>query len=149
SAPGANDALGPAPYPNFGFIEWRSNNGKSEYKGGDFGLQKRVAQGDSFGGADTLRGSKDNSAEQPTAQGSNSFPQNARDFTNWYGPSDYDVRNRFTANFVVDLPLGKNVFARDWVASGVYAARSGRPFTVNQSGNNVGNSMFGLPNMNG
>src|SRR5262249_22051929 len=49
SAPGANDALGPAPYPNFGFIEWRSNNGKSEYKGVAFGLQKRFAQGYSFG----------------------------------------------------------------------------------------------------
>src|SRR5262249_8209110 len=51
--------------------------------------------------------------------------------------------------FVVNLPLGNNVFARDWVASGVYAARSGRPFTVNQSTNDVGTNMFGLPNMTG
>ncbi len=149
SAPGANDALGPLPYPNFGFVEWRSNNGKSAYKGIDVGVQRRYAQGYSFGIAYTLSDSKDNASEQLTTQGSNAFPQNARDFTNWYGPSDYDVRNRFTANFVADLPLGKNVFARDWVASGVYAARSGRPFTVNQSNSNVGNSMWGLPNMNG
>jgi hypothetical protein len=149
SAPGANDALGPLPYPNFGFVEWRSNNGKSEYKGVDFGVQKRYAQGYSFGIAYTLSSSKDNASEQLTTQGSNSFPQNARDFTNWYGPSDYDVRNRFTGNFVVDLPLGHNVFARDWVASGVYSARSGRPFTVNQSNNNVGTNMWGLPNMTG
>jgi len=149
SAPGANDALGPLPYPNFGFVEWRSNNGKSEYKGIDFGLQKRYSRGNSFGVAYTLSDSKDNASEQLTTQGSNAFPQNARDFTNWYGPSDYDVRHRLTANFVVDLPLGKNMFARDWVVSGVYAARSGRPFTVNQSTNNVGNSMYGLPNMTG
>jgi hypothetical protein len=149
SAPGANDALGPLPYPNFGFVEWRSNNGKSEYKGIDVGVSKRYSRGNSFGIAYTLSDSKDNASEQLTTQGSNAFPQDSRNFTNWYGPSDYDVRHRFTANFVYDLPLGHNVFARDWTASGVYAARSGRPFTVNQSNNNVGNSMFGLPNMNG
>jgi Carboxypeptidase regulatory-like domain/TonB dependent receptor/TonB-dependent Receptor Plug Domain len=149
SASGANDALGPVPYPNFGFIEWRSNNGKSAYKGIDVGLQRRFADGYSLGLAYTLSDSKDNSSEQLTTQGSNAFPQNARDFTTWYGPSDYDVRHRLTANFVVNLPLGRNVFARDWVASGVYAARTGRPFTVNQSTNNVGTNMFGLPNMTG
>src|SRR5205823_8363743 len=88
-------------------------------------------------------------SEQLTTQGSNAFPQNARDFTAWYGPSDYDVRHRFTTNFVVNLPLGSNRFARDWVYSGIYAWRSGRPFTVNQSGNNVGTNMTGLPNLVG
>jgi hypothetical protein len=149
SASGANDAKGPLPYPNFGFIEWRSNDGKSAYKGIDFGLQRRFADGYSLGIAYTLSDSKDNASEQLTTQGSNAFPQNARDFTNWYGPSDYDVRHRFTANFVVDLPFGKNMIARDWTASGVFAARSGRPFTVNQSTNNVGTSMWGLPDMSG
>ena len=33
--------------------------------------------------------------------------------------------------------------------SGVYAVRSGRPFTVNQSNNNVGQNMTGLPNQVG
>ena len=56
---------------------------------------------------------------------------------------------RRTTNFVVNLPLGKNAFLRDWVASGVYAVRSGRPFTVNQSNNNVGTNMTGLPNQTG
>jgi Carboxypeptidase regulatory-like domain/TonB-dependent Receptor Plug Domain/TonB dependent receptor-like, beta-barrel len=149
SAPGANDAKGALPYPNFGFVEWRAQNGKSEYKGIDFGLQRRFTHGYSFGIAYTLGDSTDNSSEQLTTQGSNAFPQNSRDFTNWYGPSDYDVRHRFAANFVVNLPFGHNAFARDWLASGVYAARSGRPFTVNQSNNNVGTNMTGLPDMNG
>ena len=149
SAPGANDAKGALPYPNFGFIEWRSQNGKSDYKGIDVGVEKRFSQGYAFGVAYTLGDSKDNSSEQLTTQGSNAFPQNSRDFTNWYGPSDYDVRHRLTTNFVVNLPLGHNAFARDWVASGVYASRSGRPFTVNQSNNNVGQSMTGLPDLTG
>jgi hypothetical protein len=144
-----NNALGPLPYPNFGFIEWRSDNGKSAYKGVDLGLEKRMAEGYAFGLAYTIGKSEDNASEQLTTQGSNAFPQNARDFESWYGPSDYDVRHRFAANFVWRLPLGTNPVARDWTLSGVYTARSGRPFTVNQSGNNVGTNMTGLPNVNG
>ena len=94
----------------------------------------------------TLADSKDNTSEHLTTQGSNSFPQNSRDFEAWWGPSDYDVRHRLTTNFVAELPLGQHWLARDWVLSGIYAWRSGRPFTVNQSGNNVGQNMTGLPN---
>ena len=144
-----NNALGVLPYPNFGFIEWRAQNGKSNYKGVDLGLEKRYAHGYAFGLSYTIGNSKDNASEQLTTQGSNAFPQNARDFDSWYGPSDYDVRHRFAANFVWDLPLGSNVFARDWVVSGIYTKRSGRPFTVNQASNNVGTNMTGLPNVSG
>jgi len=144
-----NNALGPLPYPNFGFIEWRAQNGKSRYKGLDLGLEKRYSHGYAFGVSYTIGDSKDNTSEQLTTQGSNSFPQNSRDFGPWYGPSDYDVRHRFTTNFVVDLPLGQSMLARDWSVSGVWAWRSGRPFTVNQSGNNVGTNMTGLPNLVG
>jgi hypothetical protein len=144
-----NNALGPLPYPNFGFIEWRSDNGRSEYKGVDIGLERRFARGYAFGVAYTLGKSEDNASEQLTTQGSNAFPQNSRDFTNWYGPSDYDVRHRFSANFVWSLPLGNNPIAKDWMVSGIYTAHTGHPFTVNQSNNNVGTNMTGLPNVIG
>jgi outer membrane receptor protein involved in Fe transport len=144
-----NNALGPLPYPQFGFIEWRSDNGKAEYKGLDLGLERRFQHGLAFGLAYTLGKSQDNASEQLTTQGSNAFPQNSRDFTNWYGPSDYDVRHRFSANFVWALPLGNNIVARDWTVSGIYTAHTGHPFTVNQSNNNVGTNMTGLPNVIG
>ena len=149
STAGANDAKGALPYPLFGFIEWRAQDGKSDYVGVDASLERRFANGYTFGVSYTYGDSKDNTSEQLSTQGSNSFPQSARDFSGWYGPSDYDVRHRFTANFVANLPLGDNIVARDWVLSGVFAARTGRPFTVNQSGNNVGTNMTGLPNMSG
>jgi hypothetical protein len=149
SAPGANDAKGAVPYPNFGFIEWRAQTGKSTYNGIDAGVEKRFSKGYAFGVAYTLGDSKDNSSEQLTTQGSNAFPQNSRDFSNWYGPSDYDVRHRLSTNFVLNLPFGHNAFGRDWVASGIYSVRSGRAFTVNQSTNNVGQSMTGLPDETG
>ncbi len=149
SAPGANDALGPLPYPEFGFIEWRADNGRSEYKGVDIGIDKRFSRGYAVGVAYTLGDSKDNASEQLTTQGSNAFPQNSRDFTNWYGPSDYDVRHRLTVNYVVNLPLGQSLLGRDWTFSGVWQVRSGRPFTVTQGNNNVGQNMTGLPNQVG
>jgi hypothetical protein len=144
-----NNALGPLPYPNFGFIEWRSDNGRSVYKGIDLGLEKRFARGYAFGVAYTLGKSEDNASEQLTTQGSNAFPQNARDFESWFGPSDYDVRHRFSANFVWALPLGSSSIARDWTVSGIYSAHTGHPFTVTQSSNNVGTNMTGLPNVSG
>jgi hypothetical protein len=144
-----NNALGALPYPNFGFIEWRADNGRSDYKGLDLGLEKRFVHGYAFGLAYTLGKSQDNASEQLTTQGSNAFPQNARDFGPWFGPSDYDVRHRFSANFVWNLPLGANPFARDWIVSGIYTAHTGHPFTVGQSSNNVGTNMTGLPNVVG
>ncbi len=144
-----NNALGALPYPNFGFIEWRSDNGRADYKGVDLGLEKRFARGYAFGFAYTIGKSQDNASEQLTTQGSNAFPQNARDFEPWFGPSDYDVRHRFSANFVWNLPLGDNVIARDWTWSGIYTAHTGHPFTVTQGGNNVGTNMTGLPNVTG
>jgi hypothetical protein len=144
-----NNALGPLPYPNFGFIEWRSDNGTSDYKGLDVGVERRFVGGLAFGVAYTFGKSQDNASEQLTTQGSNAFPQNARDFSAWYGPSDYDVRHRVSMNAVWALPLGRNVVARDWTVSGIYTAHTGHPFTVSQSGNNVGTNMTGLPNVVG
>jgi hypothetical protein len=148
---------GPLPYPNFGFVEWRAQNGTSEYKGIDFGLEKRFSDGYSLGVAYTLGDSKDDTSEQLTTQGSNAFPQDARNFDAWYGPSDYDVRHRLAVNFVAELPFGKGkrwaqsglgrAILGNWTLSGIFAARSGRPFTVNQGSNNVGQSMTGLPNL--
>ena len=154
-----NNALGALPYPNFGFVEWRAQDAESEYKGIDVGLERRFSHGYGFGLAYTLGDSKDNASEQLSTQGSNAFPQNSRDFSNWYGPSDYDVRHRLALNFVAELPFGKDKkFAKSgigatvlggWSLSGIYTVRSGRPFTVNQSSNNVGTNMTGLPNMVG
>ena len=123
-----------------------SQTGKSEYKGVDVGLDKRFAQGYSFGISYTLGDSQDNTAEHLAAQGSQSFPQDSRDLSNWYGPSDYDVRHRFGTNFVVELPFGDHWLARDWIVSGIFAWRSGRPYMIRQANNNVGINMTGLPN---
>jgi len=156
---GTLDANGPLPFPSFGFIEWRSQDGRSEYKGIDLGIERRFSDGYAFGIAYTLGDSKDNTSEHLSTQGSASFPQDSRNAEAWYGPSDYDVRHRLAVNFVAELPFGKgkkwaqsgagrSLFG-DWTIAGIWAWRSGRPFMATQGSNNVGINMTGLPNLIG
>jgi len=51
------------------------------------------------------------------------------------GPSDYDIRHSFTANGVYQLPFARNRWYGGWDLSGMFVARTGRPFsvTVNRS----------------
>ena len=95
-----NNALGALPYPNFGFIEWRAQNGKSEYKGVDVGVEKRFAQGYAFGAlvyAGRLEGQHRRSISRRRAR--TRFRRTPATSATWYGPSDYDVRHRFGDEF--------------------------------------------------
>jgi hypothetical protein len=148
-----NNALGPRPFPRVGpQIQWREQKGSSHYKGMDLALEKRFSGGYSFGLAYTLSECKDDAAEHLTTGGSPSRSQNARDLEAWKGFCGYDNTHRFTGNFVFELPFAKGssgatkAFLGDWLVSGIFAARSGRPFTVVQGSNNVGLYHTGLPN---
>jgi hypothetical protein len=133
-------------------IQWREQKASSSYKGMDLAFEKRFSKGYSFGLAYTLSECRDNSAEHLTTGGSPSRSQNARDLEAWEGPCGYDNTHRFSGNFVFELPMGKGssgatrALLADWLISGIYAARSGRPFTVVQGNNNVGLYHNGLPN---
>jgi carboxypeptidase family protein/TonB-dependent receptor-like protein len=149
-----NAGAGPFPYPGFGLIQWREAKGSSHYKGMDLQLEKRFAKGYGFGLAYTLSDCTDNTAEHLATGGSPSRSQDARDLAAWEGPCGYDTRHRFGGNFVLESPWGKGssgvakVLLADWLVSGIYAVRSGRPFTV-VSSNNVGQTHTGLPNQTG
>jgi hypothetical protein len=86
-------------------------------------------------------------------------PQNGRDLASWEGPSDFDIRHRLSASAIAELPFGAGKpmlkdgigkhFLGGWLVSGILSARTGRPFTVTQSNNNVGAGATGLPNLTG
>ncbi|MBI4476296.1 MAG: TonB-dependent receptor, partial [Acidobacteria bacterium] len=143
------------PYPGFGPIEYRDNDGRSNYHGLELSLDRRFAAGLSFRGAYTLSVAKDNAGEHLFSGGSPSFLQDSRNRDSWYGYADQDTRHRFAGSWVLDLPFGQG---RRWANEGAAAAilggfnlsgivtfRSGRPFTVTQSSNNVGSLNRGLP----
>jgi hypothetical protein len=47
-----------------------------------------------------------------------------------YGPTDYDIRQTFTANSVYQIPFARNKFYGGWDLSGIFTARTGSPFSV-------------------
>lgn len=133
---------GPRPYPGFAHIQWRDPVGHSQYYGVDLAAEKRFGAGLSYRAAYTIAESKDDAPEHLAA--TSGRPQNTNDIDAWYGPSDFDVRHRFVGNFVAELPFGAGkpllqegiggALLGGWTVSGIYTARSGRPFTVTQGG---------------
>ncbi|MDQ3748960.1 MAG: TonB-dependent receptor [Acidobacteriota bacterium] len=132
------------PFQQFGLIEYRDDNGISRYNALETTLDKRFSNGYTIRAVYTLSNSKDNSGEHLTSGGSSTFPDNARDLSNWYGPSDFDVRHRFVVNGILEFPFGRGrAFVNEgigaailggWTLTGSLNVRSGRPFTVVQSG---------------
>jgi outer membrane receptor protein involved in Fe transport len=131
---------GARPYPTFAHIQWRDPVGTSRYYGVDVSAEKRMSSNFSYRVAYTLSEARDRAPEHLAA--SSGRPQNTNDIAAWEGPSDFDVRHRLVGNFVAELPFGPGKpFVKDgiaatvlggWTVSGIYTARSGRPFTVNQ-----------------
>jgi len=155
--PGTRDANGPLPYPAFGNVQWREMTAEANYKGVDLSFEKRMSKGYSYRASYTLGDAIDQAPEHLNA--SSGRPQNGRDLESWEGPSDFDIRNRFVANFIAELPFGEGKpylqqgvagkILGGWLVTGIYSARSGRPMTITQGNNNVGAGMTGLPNLTG
>jgi outer membrane receptor protein involved in Fe transport len=155
--PGTLDANGPIPFPDFGNIQAREMNGEANYKGVDVSFEKRFSDGIGYRASYTIGEARDQAPEHLNA--SSGRAQNTRDLESWEGPSDFDIRHRFVANFIVELPFGEGkAMLQDgigakilggWLVSGIYSARSGRPFTVTQGNNNVGADQTGVPNLTG
>ena len=152
----ANPVTKAVPYPTFGTIEYADQDGSSRYDGLELAVERRFARGFGFRVAYTLSKATDNSGEHLFTGGSPSFLQDASNRDSWEGPADQDTRHRVAANWIFDIPVGEG---RRWVNSGaaakilggftfsgIFTGRTGRPFTVTQSSNNVGNLMTGLPN---
>ncbi|MEO7157083.1 MAG: TonB-dependent receptor, partial [Vicinamibacterales bacterium] len=154
---GTLDANGPLPYPAFGNIQWREMTGEASYKGVDLSLEKRFKDGYSYRTSYTVGEARDQAPEHLNA--GSGRPQNGRDLKSWEAPSDFDIRHRLSANVIAELPFGGGKpFLNDgiagqvlggWLVSGILSARTGRPFTVTQSNNNVGVGATGLPNLTG
>ncbi len=83
-------------------------------------------------------------------------PENPANLRANYGPSDYDVRHYFNANYVYELPIrrafnghGSKYLVDGWQVSGALFARTGLPYTVIDPGlsgvNNYNGSIFPTP----
>jgi hypothetical protein len=73
-----------------------------------------------------------------TAEGGTG-PRNPENFAQSYGPSDNDVRHRFTASYIYQLPSIKSAHAlvggltNGWQNQAIITAQSGAPYSINSS----------------
>ena len=118
-----------------------SNQGASTYHGLLVSLRKRLSRGLQFDLNYTLSHSLDNgSSVANTVAGG--LVCDLRNLRVCRGPSDFDIRHLFNANFIYELPFGKdktfgsgagtwlNRLIGGWEVTGIFAARSGLPFST-------------------
>src|SRR5262249_53742132 len=134
------------PFPTFGYIEYQLPAGMGKYNGLEASLERRFKKGFCFRFpspyfrtiANTPQGLATNSGSAP----------DRRNYSSWFGPSDFDTPHRVVASYIYELPFGRNrKFVHDGIlsyiiggfkTSGVYTFASGRPFTVSSGGSIAG-----------
>jgi outer membrane receptor protein involved in Fe transport len=139
------------PYSNFGYIEYADATSYGNYNGLQASLNHRFSNGLSMRAAYTYSRSLDNAPEELESN-SGSAP-NGRNYSAWYGASDFDIPHRVSVNYVYELPFGygKSMLNQGWLSwifgdfrtSGVYTYYSGHPFTVNAGSLNTSLDPFG------
>ena len=111
---------------SLGNISEVDSSGNSNYNALWVSANKRFAQGLQFSASYTYSKSLDYnslSSQGVTLEDSTNPRLN-------YGPSDFDVRNRFVISAVYDLPFKGNRLVSGWELSGISQAQSGNPLTV-------------------
>ena len=92
------------PLQNSG-LDVYTNNGFSNYNAGTVTLRRAVSNGWGFDFNYTLGHALDNGSSSETSGGT--ALQDAFNPRAFYGPSDFDSRHTFTADAVVQIPVGK------------------------------------------
>jgi hypothetical protein len=136
------------PYTGYGVIRLSENAGRSTYHSLQISADRRYMNGLKVGSAYTLGKSTDNGSDKRNVL------WNTYDDTLYLGPSNFDRRHVLNFYYIYDLPwfreqdtLLRNVLG-GWQISGATFMRSGTPFTVGQTNQDiagVGDPGFGQP----
>jgi len=131
---------GPRINPAFSSIQVLGFNGDAYYNGLQLAATQRYSSGLQFQFAYTFAKSLDTNSATDSVFTNGSVGSDAQDPYNTAqerGLSDFDVRHNFVANFLYDLPFGKNLtggagkLAGGWSIGGILNIRTGFPFHVN------------------
>jgi hypothetical protein len=126
-------ALTSAPNPNLAYANLITNAGTSDYNALQFQFQRRLSRGLQALASYSWSHSIDTGSAGSTGSGSNALtglnPNSTR------GPSDFDIRNAFSAGLTYEVPAPKgNVFAHTilhgWSTENIIQARSAPPVDV-------------------
>ena len=111
------------------------------YNGGTISVQRRLANGLQLGSTFTYSKTEDEGSG--VTSGGDELPQSQRGIYAWdlhlkRGPSAYDIRKVFSANFAYELPFGKNrqgfagALIRGWQVNSVITLSDGYALSVQE-----------------
>lgn len=131
---------------NAGNVAW-TNEGRSNFHGGQLVLRRSVANGWGFDFNYTLSHSIDTQSTAESAAGSGGgVIQDTFNPQAFRGSSSFDIRHNITANGIYELPFGKgkhflsgapgwaNQFIGGWQVSGLWRYRTGLPIQITNGG---------------
>jgi hypothetical protein len=123
---------GVRPYPGFGVFGFYDASNSSRYQGLQLGFKRRYATRFGFGTRYTYSTSNSSGGGDLLHE---DRPQQSFDLAAEYGPSRWDVRHRFAANVIYEVPpVTEQPLVRalsgGWQIAGIVTARSGEPITV-------------------
>jgi hypothetical protein len=111
------------PYPEFTKVQEIGNVAEAKYNSLAVKVTRRLHQGLSVLGGYTLSKSEDNGSGIRTLNGDTLFPQNSNCLECEWGLSVFDVRHRFVASILYELPFGNG---KPYLQDGLGGANSGR-----------------------
>ena len=165
-------SAGARPYPAFGDIQWMENRVNSNYKSLQLRLEKRFSHGltgsISYTLGEALSGAPDHISTSGGGAGVDTGvfrePQDSNNLRAEYGPTEFDVRHRFVASYIWELPFGRGRrFGSDWgramdfalggwQLTGIHVLQSGLALTATLGGStvlNLGGERRARPNLVG
>jgi Carboxypeptidase regulatory-like domain len=154
-----SQAAGARPYPAFGDIQWMENRVSSTYNSLQVRLDKRFSQGltgnVSYTLGKALSGAPDHISTSGGGAGFDTGvfrePQDGNNLRAEMGPTEFDVRHRFVASYIWELPFGKgrkygtqwnramDFALGGWQITGIHVVQSGLALTATLGGANVVN----------
>lgn len=134
------------PYAQFGFgnafLQQIVTNGRADYHALQTRAQRRFSNGLAFTTAYTYSKTMGDFLDHLSAGGgaTGNFPVDAYNMQNDYGPLPFDIRHRFSASFIYELPFGSGrrfdpsgvagALVKGWSVNGILSLNSGRPFSI-------------------
>jgi outer membrane receptor protein involved in Fe transport len=118
---GAGSIASRRPFAGFGNIPYRESSASSTYHSLQARAEKRFSQGFTFLASYTFSKAIDDSSGVPASTATTNNPQNSFDLRAERGLSEFDVRHRFVASFIYELPFGKGKsFLQDGIAAQIF-----------------------------
>ncbi len=127
----------PRLFPNAGIVNQFETTGRSQYHSLQIELRGRLTNRFQYRTNYVYGKVEDDVSDVFDLAGAFALPQNSVTFAGEYAPANFDVRHRFTYNFIYGTPelRNRNNFVRlllgGWQIAGTGRFNTGQPFTVN------------------